>query len=127
MIALCEKDLSCDRVTAGVSECSTCRPRCTWRRRDTPAIERPATGFAAGQKDESMDDDFEEEFREEEMALEASGGARPWSLEDGPFKLVLIVNMELKMGRGKVVAQCCHATLGSYKLSQRLCPSALKG
>ena len=39
--------------------------------------------------------DFEEEFEEEERALQSSGGARAWSLDDGPFKLVLIVNMQL--------------------------------
>lgn len=45
---------------------------------------------------------FEEEFEEEERALKAFGGARSWRLDDGPFKLVLVVNMELKMGKGKV-------------------------
>ncbi|CAM9529481.1 unnamed protein product [Ectocarpus fasciculatus] len=35
--------------------------------------------------------------------------------------------MQLKMGKGKVVAQCCHATLGNYRISERHCPSALRG
>ncbi len=30
-------------------------------------------------------------------------------------KLVLVVNEELKMGAGKVAAQCCHATLAVYQ------------
>ncbi|CAM9887437.1 unnamed protein product, partial [Hapterophycus canaliculatus] len=42
-----------------------------------------------------------EEFEEEERALRSIGGARAWSIDDGPFKLVLIVNMQLKMGKGK--------------------------
>lgn len=45
--------------------------------------------------------DLDDEFEEEERALQANGGARAWSMDDGPFKLVLIVNMELKMGKGK--------------------------
>lgn len=39
---------------------------------------------------------------EDEWASESNSEARAWSLTDGPFKLVLIVNMELKMGKGKV-------------------------
>ena len=54
--------------------------------------------------------DFEEEFEEEERALESSGGARAWSLDDGPFKLVLIVNMQLKMGKGKARACACKVS-----------------
>lgn len=45
---------------------------------------------------------MDDEFEEEERALQSNGGARAWSMDDGPFKLVLIVNMGLKMGKGKV-------------------------
>jgi PTH2 family peptidyl-tRNA hydrolase len=31
-------------------------------------------------------------------------------------KVVLCVRDDLKMGIGKIAAQCCHATLGNYKL-----------
>lgn len=31
--------------------------------------------------------------------------------------MVLCVNMELQMGKGKIAAQCGHAALGAYKLS----------
>jgi peptidyl-tRNA hydrolase len=30
------------------------------------------------------------------------------------------------MGKGKVAAQCSHATLGAYKLAEKHCKSALK-
>jgi PTH2 family peptidyl-tRNA hydrolase len=33
----------------------------------------------------------------------------------GEYKMVLVVNESLKMGKGKIAAQCCHACLGSYK------------
>ena len=31
-----------------------------------------------------------------------------------PLKMVFVVNDSLKMGKGKIAAQCCHACLGSY-------------
>ena len=33
----------------------------------------------------------------------------------GQQKLVLVVRMDLKMGKGKIAAQCSHATLAAYK------------
>ncbi len=33
----------------------------------------------------------------------------------GECKMVLCVRMDLKMGKGKIAAQCCHATLGVFK------------
>lgn len=61
-------------------------------------------GGGDGGRSGERGDDFEEEFEEEERALQSNGGAREWSLDDGPFKLVLIVNMQLKMGKGKASA-----------------------
>ena len=49
-----------------------------------------------------------------------------FKLTDGPFKMMLCVNMELKMDKGKIGAQCGHATLGAYKIAARYCKSALK-
>ncbi len=46
--------------------------------------------------------------------------------EDGPFKLVLCVNNSLGMGKGKIAAQCSHATLGAYKLAVAHCNSAIE-
>ncbi len=56
----------------------------------------------------------------------------PYPIEDNytfanaPFKMVLVVNNQLKMGKGKIAAQCGHATLGAYKLSKKFCRSALQ-
>ena len=41
-------------------------------------------------------------------------------------KLVLCVRMDLKMGRGKAAAQCCHATLAVYKEALKLYPERVK-
>ena len=42
------------------------------------------------------------------------------------FKLLLVVRRDLKMGIGKIAAQCGHATLGVYRLQQTLHGSSLQ-
>lgn len=44
-------------------------------------------------------------------------------LED--FKMVLVVRNDLKMGKGKIAAQCSHATLGLYRKLYNRAPKAL--
>ncbi|KAL5568249.1 hypothetical protein UlMin_024824 [Ulmus minor] len=44
-------------------------------------------------------------------------------LED--FKMILVVRNDLKMGKGKIAAQCSHATLGLYKKLLNRAPKAL--
>lgn len=41
------------------------------------------------------------------------------------FKMVLVVRNDLKMGKGKIAAQCSHATLGLYKKLHNRAPKAL--
>uniref|UniRef100_A0A1J3J215 peptidyl-tRNA hydrolase n=1 Tax=Noccaea caerulescens TaxID=107243 RepID=A0A1J3J215_NOCCA len=41
------------------------------------------------------------------------------------FKMVLVVRNDLKMGKGKIAAQCSHATLGLYKKLFQRAPKAL--
>ena len=36
-------------------------------------------------------------------------------LRDEIMKQVMVVRSDLKMGKGKIAAQCCHACLGAYK------------
>lgn len=40
--------------------------------------------------------------------------------------MVLVVNKELKMGKGKIAAQCSHAAVGCYKNSLNICPNGTK-
>ncbi|KAH0476431.1 MAG: hypothetical protein KVP17_001334 [Porospora cf. gigantea B] len=35
-------------------------------------------------------------------------------------KMVLVVNMDLKMGKGKIGAQCGHAALAAYRRAEKL-------
>ncbi|XP_059667401.1 uncharacterized protein LOC132312872 [Cornus florida] len=41
------------------------------------------------------------------------------------FKMVLVVRNDLKMGKGKIAAQCSHATLGLYKKLLHRAPKSL--
>lgn len=45
-------------------------------------------------------------------------------LED--YKMVLVVRNDLKMGKGKIAAQCSHATLGLYKKLMNRATKSLK-
>lgn len=45
--------------------------------------------------------------------------------EDDYAKLVLIVRNDLKMGKGKVAAQCAHAAVAAYKQAKKH-PAVLK-
>lgn len=40
--------------------------------------------------------------------------------------MVMCVRTDLKMGKGKVAAQCCHATLGAYKRALKRTPDAVR-
>lgn len=46
-------------------------------------------------------------------------------IHDDYCKMVLIVRNELKMGKGKVAAQCAHAAVAAYKQARRQ-PNVLK-
>eukprot|EP00051_Salpingoeca_urceolata_P006268 m.83146 g.83146 ORF g.83146 m.83146 type:complete len:165 (-) comp14755_c1_seq3:53-547(-) len=48
----------------------------------------------------------------------------PGGSED--LKLLLVVRTDLKMGKGKAAAQCCHATLAAYKQLVRSDPAMVR-
>jgi hypothetical protein len=46
--------------------------------------------------------------------------------EGTPLKMVLLVRKDLKMQKGKIAAQCSHATLACYKVSRKYQRELLK-
>ena len=62
------------------------------------------------------------------MSVCSSGDESEYSdvSDDEDTKLVLVVRQDLKMGKGKAAAQCCHATLAAYKQAKRKCPETLR-
>ena len=64
-----------------------------------------------------------------DSALASSGdesGDYSDASDDQDMKMVLVVRGDLKMGKGKAAAQCCHATLSAYKQARRKNPDALR-
>uniref|UniRef100_A0A182UYW2 peptidyl-tRNA hydrolase n=2 Tax=Anopheles merus TaxID=30066 RepID=A0A182UYW2_ANOME len=44
----------------------------------------------------------------------------------GEYKMVLVVRNDLKMGKGKIAAQCGHAAVGAYESGVRNTPAAIR-
>ncbi|KAI9753276.1 MAG: hypothetical protein M4579_005249 [Chaenotheca gracillima] len=78
----------------------------------------PAPGAKIVNSDMSSDDDEEEDVDSDEDAV-------PKDLSDfkenanEEYKLVLVVRTDLGMTKGKIAAQCSHATLACYKALSR--------
>jgi hypothetical protein len=70
--------------------------------------------------DEYEDEDDDETNEDMDVPIKNSYG-----ITDGPFKMILCINMSLSMGKGKMCAQCGHATLGAYIKAQKHCDTAI--
>ncbi|KAL3803254.1 hypothetical protein ACHAWO_005611 [Cyclotella atomus] len=76
--------------------------------------------------DGEWDDDSQEEDHDaDHPLLNKSNPSSSWGYMDAPYKMVLCVNQDLGMGKGKIAAQCGHAAVGCYKRAQKQCPTAL--
>jgi PTH2 family peptidyl-tRNA hydrolase len=71
------------------------------------------------EKQNEVDEDL---FADEKYKIQE----RNIGFTDVACKMVLCVNAELQMGKGKMCAQCGHATLGAYKLACKYSPQYLK-
>jgi peptidyl-tRNA hydrolase, PTH2 family len=69
-------------------------------------------------------DSEDDEFEEIDSSSKTEDPSK-WGLQDGPYKMILCVNQELGMGKGKIAAQCCHAAVGCYKKAKKNCPTGL--
>ena len=70
--------------------------------------------------DDESDSDWETDDEEDDT------GAAVCADGNGNMKMVLVVRTDLKMGKGKAAAQCCHAALAAYKKARDNCPQILK-
>lgn len=50
----------------------------------------------------------------------------PVMMNGDDTKLVLVIRTDLGMSKGKIAAQCCHATLACYKRATKQVPTVLK-
>ncbi|GAA5915204.1 hypothetical protein JCM8208_007707 [Rhodotorula glutinis] len=82
-------------------------------------------GIAEGNKanEEEDDDDFESES---ESGGDVDGLAAVKAEGDEPCKLVLVVRTDLAMTKGKIAAQCGHATLACYKSLMQANPALVR-
>lgn len=81
--------------------------------------ESPRRGRRASQGSSSSRDSQDSEASEEEEGP-APEGPLPDSAEE--HKLVLVVRTDLGMGKGKIAAQCGHASLACYKRALKYTP-----
>lgn len=96
--------------------------------------EQSAKSAKAKQKARRTNEDESAESDEDESESVSEGESdegemSPSLLKAGLLeecKLVLLVRTDLKMDKGKIAAQCCHATLACYKSMQGSNPQLLK-
>ncbi|GAX11949.1 peptidyl-tRNA hydrolase, PTH2 family [Fistulifera solaris] len=77
---------------------------------------------------EEDDDENEDDYSDDDPQPTETNtlSATNWTIRHAPYKMVLVVNTELKMGKGKIAAQCGHAAVGCYQRMARQCPIALQ-
>ena len=71
--------------------------------------------------DDDDDDDDDYDFRKDatEHLSGDQGKAVLAEYPGAPCKMVLVVRKDVKMGKGKTAAQCCHAAVACYKVARR--------
>ena len=75
---------------------------------------------------DSCADDSDSDMYEDDDLSDEESDINEYGAEDSPFKMVLCVNMSLNMGKGKMCAQCGHATLGAFIKAQKHCNTAIR-
>jgi PTH2 family peptidyl-tRNA hydrolase len=85
-------------------------------------MKRPAPATKSIDKEEEYDEDSDEDLD----GIQEGGLSSKWGYADAPYKMVLCVNQELSMGKGKIAAQCGHAAVACYKRASKQCPAAVR-
>jgi peptidyl-tRNA hydrolase, PTH2 family len=55
-----------------------------------------------------------------------TNNSQKWGITHAPYKMILAVNTDLAMGKGKIAAQCGHAAVGCYRVAHRRIPHAVQ-
>ncbi|HIP17699.1 MAG TPA: peptidyl-tRNA hydrolase [Methanothermococcus okinawensis] len=42
------------------------------------------------------------------------------------YKQVIVIRNDLKMGKGKIAVQACHASIEAFMRAQKICPNTVK-
>lgn len=74
----------------------------------------------------SSDDESDLDSDEELAAISDNYKASGSGMEAEECKMILAVRMDIKMEKGKIAAQCGHATLAVFKLATKLTPKFVK-
>jgi peptidyl-tRNA hydrolase, PTH2 family len=93
---------------------------------NTARLEREKQRQLLEDEDGDDDDDADDLFETNDDSKPLSSQPLEWDMRHAPYKLLLVVNMELSMGKGKICAQCCHAALGVYQRALKTCPAAVR-
>ncbi len=84
------------------------------------AIGAAATWFFAKQRlSDEADDEDEDDWEDDDEDDDEEDDDEEVAFPNETLKMILVVRTDLKMGRGKAAAQCCHATLAAYRSAKR--------
>ena len=108
------------QISPGLGAQDTKHRRAGTRRLTGNSI-RNVTEGDVSREDEEYDDEGESEYsdeEEEEDPDEEDYEISSLSLNEvpGEVRMALVIRQDLKMERGKIAAQCCHAAVGCYRL-----------
>lgn len=74
----------------------------------------------------TTDDESDLDTDEEMSAIADNYSTSGKGLESEECKMILAVRMDIKMEKGKIAAQCGHATLAAYKVAKKATPKFVR-
>lgn len=84
-----------------------------------------SAGSVSNSQRNNQDPDDSDDDDDSTAPLSTNGPSSKWGYTNIPYKMLLCVNQDLGMGKGKIAAQCAHAAVGCVQRAQRQCPTAL--
>jgi len=121
----CVSMLIASRLFATAPATAAPAPTVAARSSSSGANDAPAktTKGTKNTKDDTNNDDDDDD--DDDELVDESAIANKASLLPSEHKMVLVVRNDLSMGKGKIGAQCGHATLGAYKRAVKRSPAAV--